>query len=177
MKINKIAQISILLAICLSISILVIALIPLRQALVFTPVHSSAKAAFILVNNESTFQIKYTHSIHLSDVVESYKIRADQQIQQYGLEYEDTSIGMPANAEKGERFEQLNGKYYIKNMKRIFPSFYLRIGQVRANHRVIFNHKEYPLAHTIKPGTVVIVEIRKLNIVQIWKGVNILEYL
>lgn len=177
MKINKIAQIFIVLAICLSIAMFVIALIPLRQALVFTPVHSSAKAAFILVNDESTFQIKYTHSIHLSDVVESYKITADQQIQQYELEYEDTSIGMPANADKGERFEQLNGKYYIKDMKRIFPSFYLRIGQVRANHRVIFNHKEYPLAHTIKPGTVVNVEIRKLNIFQIWKGVNILEYL
>jgi hypothetical protein len=109
--------------------------------------------------------------------VESYQITSSQNIQQYELMYEDFAIGMPANAEEGERFEQKNGNYYIKNMKRNFPFFNLRIGQVRANHRVIFKQIEYPLSRSIEPGTSVKVEIRKLNYIELWKGVNILESL
>jgi hypothetical protein len=91
--------------------------------------------------------------------------------------YEDFGIGMPANAADGEIFEQKGGKYYIKNMKLIFPYFHLRIGQVLANHRVIFKNKEYPLSRSIRPGTSVKVEIRKINYFERWKGVNILESL
>ncbi len=141
-----------------------IAAIPIQQAIVFEPNYTNERLAYIPVENEKYFKIKYTHSIHLSDVVESYKITPNQYIRQYELIYEDFSIGMPANAEAGETFEQKDGKYYIKNMKLVFPFFHLRIGQVRANHRVIFKNKEYPLTRSIKPGTSVKVEIRKLNI-------------
>lgn len=154
---------------------IILAFIPQQRAIVFQPNNDNMKLAFIPTNGKSHFKIKYTHSIHLSDVVESYKITTINKIQQYELMYEDFSVGMPANAEYGEIFEQKNGRYYIKNMKRIFPFFYLRIGQVRANHRVIFQKKEYLLSSTIKPGTSVKVEIRKLNFFQQWKGVNILE--
>ncbi|MGG3560886.1 DUF1850 domain-containing protein [Neobacillus rhizosphaerae] len=166
-----------MLAICFGLAIFLLVHIPLTLAIVFQPVHSNAKLAYIPITDESQFKIKYTHSIHLTDVVESYKITTNQQIQQYELMYENFSIGMPSNAEEGETFEQKNGKYYIKNMARVFPYFYLRIGQVRANHRVIFHKREYPLSRSIKPGTSVKVEIQKLSFFQQWKGVNILESL
>lgn len=153
----------------------IFAAIPLQESLVFQPPHSTAKIAYIPVKDNIHFKIKYTHSIHLTDVVESYKMTSDHKIQQYELEYQDFAIGMPANAGEGERFMRKNGKYYIGNMKRIFPFFNLRIGQVRANHRVIFDQREYPLSRYIKPGTTVKVEFRKLSIFQRWKGVNILE--
>lgn len=175
MKKEKLVKQIIFLGICFIFAITFIATIPLQQVIVFQPNHSSAELAYIPLNDESQFKIKYTHSIHLTDVVESYNITANLMIQQYELMYEDFSIGMPANAEEGETFEQKNGKYYIRNMKRLFPYFYLRIGQVRANHRVIFNKKEYPLSRSIKPGTSVKVEIRKLTFYELWKGVNILE--
>lgn len=155
--------------------IMIQAFIPLQQAIVFQPNHSTAKLAYLPVKDDFQFQIKYTHSIHLSDVVESYAITDKRMIQQYELMYEDFSIGMPANAENGEIFEQVNGKYYIKNMKLVLPYFHLRIGQVRANHRVIYKNKEYPLSRVLQPGTSVKVEIKKLNFFQQWKGVNILE--
>ena len=161
----------------LFILIISLAFIPLKQAIVFQPTNPAARLAYIPINDESLFKIKYTHSIHLTDVVESYQITADQKIHQYELQYQDFAIGMPSNAVGSEIFEQKGGKYYIKNMKRIFPFFYLRIGQVRANHRVIFNNKEYPLSRSIKPGTSVRVDIRKLNFIQQWKGVNIIESL
>ncbi|WP_413299111.1 DUF1850 domain-containing protein [Bacillus sp. 1P10SD] len=177
MRRDRLLLVIIMLASCLIIAITLLVLIPLRLAIVFQPAHSNAKLAYIPLKGESEFQIKYTHSIHLTDVVESYKITINHQIQQYELMYEDFSIGMPSNAEEGERFEQINGKYYIRNMKRVFPSFYLRVGQVRANHRVIFHKKEYPLSQSIKPGTSVKVEIQRLTFFQQWKGVNILESL
>ena len=177
MRRKKLLLSIILLAICFFIAITLLVFIPLKLAIVFQPFHSYAKLAYIPLKGESEFQIKYTHSIHLTDVVESYKITTSQQIQQYELMYEDFSIGMPSNAEVGETFEQQNGKYYIKNMKRVFPYFYLRIGQVRANHRVIFQSNEYPLSRTLKPGTSVKVEVRKITFFQQWKGVNILESL
>ncbi|MEH7114246.1 DUF1850 domain-containing protein [Neobacillus niacini] len=161
-----------LITVIISISLVCI---PYKQAIVFQPNNRNADIAYIPTNKETKFQIKYTHSIHLSDVVESYKITTGKKIQQYELMYEDFSIGMPSNAEKGETFEQINGSYYIKNMKRIFPFFHLRIGQVRANHTIIFQNEEYPLSLSITPGTSVKVEIRKLNILDLWKGVNILE--
>jgi hypothetical protein len=154
---------------------IILAFIPFQIAIVFQPNHSQAEIAYIPIKEEIHFQIKYTHSIHLSNVIESYKIAPDYRIQQYELMYEDFAIGMPANAEEGETFEQKDGAYYIKNMKRNFPFFHLRIGQVRANHTVIYKNREYPLSHAIKPGTSVKVEIRKLNFLKLWKGVNILE--
>jgi hypothetical protein len=156
---------------------MIIAAIPIQQAIVFQPNNTDEKLAYIPIENEKEFKIKYTHSIHLSEVVESYQITSSFSIQQNELMYEDFGIGMPANAADGEIFEQKGGKYYIKNMKLIFPFFHLRIGQVLANHRVIFKNKEYPLLRSIRPGTSVKVEIRKINYFERWKGVNILESL
>jgi hypothetical protein len=156
---------------------MIFATIPLKQAIVFQPNYTNEKLAYIPIDNEREFKIKYTHSIHLSEVIESYQITPSFSIQQQELMYEDFGIGMPANAADGEIFEQKDGKYYIKNMKLVFPFFHLRIGQVRANHRVIFKNKEYPLTRSIRPGTSVKVEIRKINYFERWKGVNILESL
>jgi hypothetical protein len=175
MKKRKLRLAIIGLAICFVIAITFIAKYPIQQALVFQPNNSTVWPAYIPIKDKTHFQIKYTHSIHLTDVVESYQITADQKIHQYELMYEDFAIGMPSNAEAGETFEQINGKYYIKNMKQVLPFFHLRIGQVRANHRVIFNNKEFLLSLSIKPGTSVKVEIRKLTILEKWKGVNILD--
>ncbi len=165
----------ILYPIIFTITVCILIFVPQQQAIVFEPNYSHADLVYIPTKGETSFQIKYTHSIHLSNVVESYKITPCQKIHQYELMFEDFSIGMPSNAEDGETFEEIDGSYYIKNMKRVFPYFHLRIGQVVANHTVIFKNKVYPLSQSIEPGTSVKVEIRKLNFFELWKGVNILE--
>jgi hypothetical protein len=157
------------------ILITILAFIPAQEAIVFDPIQGNEKAAFIPIKGENRFKVKYTHSIHLTDVVESYKMTPDKQIQQYELMYKDFAIGMPSNAEEGETFLQKDGNYYIKGMRRIFPYIILRIGQVRANHTVIYKQQEYQLSDFIKPGTAVKIEFRKLNFIQQCKGVNILE--
>ena len=155
--------------------ILLLLLTPVTEALVFQYQNSGKTLAYIPISKGQTFQMKYTHSIHLSDVVESYEVTRDGQIKQYELMYEDFAIGMPENASEGESFEQKNGKYYLKNMDRRFSSFDLRVGKVRANHTLIFAEQEYPLSHFIEPGTWVRLKIDRMNLWERWKGVNMLE--
>lgn len=158
---------SMLLIICLSI-------IPYKKALTFQLENSGEVLVYIPLGDHPEFKIKYTHSIHLSDVIESYQVNSNGEIKQFELEYSDFSIGMPENASSGEVFEQKNGKYYIKNMNRIFPYFDLRTGKVRANHTIIYRNKEYPLNKYVEPGTLVRIKVIKMNLYQQWKGVNLI---
>lgn len=159
----------------LLITLLIVLFVPYKKALVFEYQNTGTVLAFIPFSEESNdFKMKYTHSIHLSDVVESYKV-TEEHIQQYELMYEDFAIGMPENASDGEIFEQKDGKYYIKNMNRGFPHFDLRIGKVRANHTVIYKDIEYPLSKFIEPGTWIRIRPERINLFQQMKGVNILE--
>lgn len=147
----------------------------MKEALVFKYQNTERVLAYLPLKTEQAFKIKYTHSIHLSDVVESYQVTRDGNIKQYELMFKDFAIGMPSEAEKGEVFEEKDGMYYIKNMNRIFPHFDLRTGKVRANHKVIFNGVEYPLSNYIKPGTWVRLKFEKINLLQQLKGANILD--
>jgi hypothetical protein len=145
---------------------------PYKQVIAFTYEDQEKLLAYLSLEKVKTFQIKYTHSIHLSDVLESYRL-SDNQINQTELAYEDFAVGMPSNAEGDEVFEEINGTYYIKNMNRSFPFIDLRIGQVRANHRLIYQNKTYSLSNYIKPGTWVRISQKKIAIWQQLKGVNI----
>lgn len=149
--------------------------LPIKPSLVFEYQNNGNIIAYLPLGKMDTFKMKYTHSIHLSSVVESYKITNNDQIKQYELMYEDFAIGMPANSAEGEVFEEKDGKYIIKNMKRTFPSFDLRVGKVKANHTLIYNDKEYPLSNSITPGTTVHIQVKKINLVQMMKGVDILD--
>ncbi|RBP92155.1 hypothetical protein DFO70_10784 [Cytobacillus firmus] len=174
MKFNKPGNKKAVLALLVIITIAIMFFIPIKQAVVFEYQNKGKVIAYFPIKEDRTFKIKYTHSIHLTDVVESYTITEDGSIKLFELMYEDFAIGMPENASDGETFEQKDGKYYIKNMKRVFPSFDLRLGKVRANHRLILQGEEYVLADYIEPGTWVRIKAKKINLFEVLKGVNIL---
>lgn len=160
----------------LLIIFLSIMFIPYKLALVFAQPEKGTILGYIPISAEKTFKIKYVHSIHLSDVIESYQITSQNEIQQYELEFEDLAVGMPSEAEKGEVFEVKDGKYLIRNMERTFDSFILRLGQVRANHTLVYKKHSYPLTNVIEPGTRVLVKVEKISMIQQMKGVNIIEH-
>ncbi|MFD2443242.1 DUF1850 domain-containing protein [Bacillus sp. CGMCC 1.16607] len=157
------------------IIIAIILFLPYKQALVFEYQNTGKVLVFLPLKSHDTFKMKYTHSIHLTSVVESYAITKKKEIKQYELMYENFAIGMPSDAGEGEVFEEKDGKYYIKNMNRIFPSFDLRVGKVRANHTIIYKNKEYPLSKSITPGTWIRIHVKRVNMIESLKGVNILE--
>ncbi|WP_210364532.1 DUF1850 domain-containing protein [Bacillus sp. REN3] len=174
-KIRKKIMISILLPSILLLAIILSLLIPYKQALVFLQPEQNKILCYAPIAAGERFKIKYKHSIHLSDVLESYEVTGQGHIRQYELEYEDFAIGMPSEPAEGEKFETRDGKYYLENMNREFEQFDLRVGKVRANHTLVLDNSSYPLANAIEPGTRVRVLIKKMNLLQQMEGVNILD--
>lgn len=149
----------------------VIAIIPLKENFVFIDNETDDTAAYIQMA-EPSFQIKYTHSIHLSEVLESYEVLEDHTLMMTELEYEDFNIGMPSNAGEGETFVEQDGKYFIKNMSRKLPEFRILVGDVDAGLSFITNGKEYNLKKTLERGKSYTFRVQRLSIFQQFKGVN-----
>src|SRR5699024_6966496 len=73
-----------------------------QLSLVFKQENTNENAAYLPLKNEQSFQIIFTHSIHLTDVVEKYEITNNNDILQNEIVYEEFGIGMPSNAEEGQ---------------------------------------------------------------------------
>jgi len=147
-------------------------LIPYQTAVVFEKEDSGEIIAFLPLQKKKSFDVIYTHSIHRTEVIESY-VWEKGMIRQTALTYHDPAVGMPANAEQGERLVINNGVYTISDMKRTFPFIDMRIGRVRANHRIKYSGAEHELKRYIRPGTWTRMSARKLNVLQQLRGVKI----
>jgi hypothetical protein len=146
--------------------------LPLQTVLVMEPRDGNGIPAYFSISKNKPFSIQYTHSIHLSEVEEIYRQTTSHNIQQTSLLYEDTAIGMPSNAEGDEVFERTeDGRYLISNMDKRFPYIDIRIGQVVANHRLVYEDQVYPLKNYFKEGSVVRVQYKKVSLFNKWKGV------
>ncbi|MFD1851975.1 DUF1850 domain-containing protein [Oceanobacillus bengalensis] len=161
--------------------LLILLFVPFRTALVFYKENTSTVEALLPIKQGETFQIIFKHSIHLTDVVEKYKITSDLNIQQYEFVYEEFGIGMPSNAEEGETFEYIDGKYYIKNMSNIFPTMNIRNGKTVSEHRLVWGTEENEEAHMVwfndyfEPGAWFTVKVERLSLWDYLKGVKIHE--
>ncbi|PSL26490.1 hypothetical protein B0H99_11926 [Planomicrobium soli] len=165
------------------IFLLVFAFIFTGFVILFVPIHKN----YVFINNnsdrvtayipyvESTFKIKYTHSIHLSEVLESYKTLPDHTLMATELEYEDFNVGMPSNAGEGEEFVEKDGKYFIKNMERKIPEFRLFVGDVDAGLSFLIQERELDLKEELERGTSYTLRVQRLSFFQQLKGVNIYE--
>ena len=121
------------------------------------------------------FSLLYTHSIHLSEVQERYLAEKDGTITLFELIYEDFGIGMPSEAMAGETFTMEGGKYIMSGMDRNMPFFYLRTGQVKADHTITYGGHARKLSDVIVPGSRVKIGMEKLTKWQFWRGVNLIE--
>lgn len=149
--------------------------VPVKNALVFEEENSEVVLAYFEMNKNENFIIQYTHSIHLSEVEEVYKILSGGNIKQEALVYEDYGIGMPSGAEGEEKFSIKDGKFHITNMNRVFPFLDVRVGKVVANHRLVVNGTIYELKDYLTPGSWVRIKYKKINTLERMGGVNIGE--
>ncbi|QMT16469.1 DUF1850 domain-containing protein [Planococcus maritimus] len=148
--------------------------IPYEKHFVFIDSETNEIAARVPVIDER-FKIRYTHSIHLSDVIESYRLDEEGQLMMTELEYEDFNIGMPSNAGEGERFVEKDGKYFIQDMKRKLPEFRLLVGDVDAELVFLIAGKELDLKKSLERGKIYTFRAQRLSIYQQLEGVNIYE--
>lgn len=151
---------------------------PFKTALIFYKENTNDMEAFLPLQVGDNFQIVFTHSIHLTDVVEKYQVTESLHIKQYEIIFEEFGIGMPANASEGEEFAYEDGKYHIKNMNRNFPTINIRNGKTVSKHRLLWgNRAEHMVWFNtyFEPGAWFTLKIEKLSLWQMMNGVKIHE--
>jgi len=150
--------------------------IPFQTALVFYKENTDQLEAFLPIDKGKTFAITFTHSIHLTDVVEKYRISDEGQIEQYEIVYEEFGIGMPSNAEEGAEFVYEGGRYHIKNLHNMFPSINVRNGKTVSENRLSWgeeHEKEVRFNEYFTPGDWFTIKVETLSIWDYLKGVKI----
>ncbi|WP_404348568.1 DUF1850 domain-containing protein [Sutcliffiella horikoshii] len=153
-------------------------LVPFRTALVFHVQNTEQIQAFLPIDEEDTFQIIFTHSIHLTDVVEKYKVRDDHHIVQTEIIYEEFGIGMPSNAEEGEEFVYEDGKYHIRDLNNVFSSMNVRNGKTVSKNRLAWGENGEKMVwfnEYFTPGDWYNVRVEELTLWQYMKGMKIHE--
>ncbi|MGB3261722.1 DUF1850 domain-containing protein [Paenisporosarcina sp.] len=163
-----------LLILLIGVSLLSI-FIPYKWSFTFFEQRTTHPVAFLPLGHEKTFQIRYTHSIHLSDVLETYKVTSLHDIQLSSLEYEDFAIGMPSGAGEGEKFVEKDGKYYITNMSQVFPSFNLLVGDIDRELAFCYEDIEHDLKEYLVRGDTYTFKVARLSLFDQMRGVRIRE--
>lgn len=147
--------------------------VPLASAFVFEEVRSEDPAIhYIRQTEDMRFIIRYTHSIHLSDVVETYEVTADRRLRLLRMEYEDLAIGMPGHAEEGETFTEKDGRYTLEYEDRVLDSFVLFVADIDADLEFRYGSAAYDLKEQLERGTSYRFEVRKLTLLELLKGVK-----
>ena len=132
---------------------------------------NNPQSYYINVSKEDKFNIRYTHSIHLTDVLENYEITDSNQIKLLSMEYEDVAIGMPAHAEQGQTLSYKNGKYKLEFENQTVESFTLYIGDINLELAVIYEGNTYDLKKSLERGSAFLFEIKRISIFDKLKGV------
>lgn len=151
-------------------------LYPNHYVLTLKKLHTDDLISYIPVDEKDSFEIRYTHSVHLSEVREIFRIEQGM-MKPVKLVYEDTAIGMPSNAQNGDTFRMEDGKYIIEKSKDTepFKNFNLSVGQMRAKHKIVYKDRSFLLKKYVGAGTSIQIKAQHLNRWQLWRGVNMLE--
>jgi hypothetical protein len=102
---------------------------------------------------DGRFDHVYVHSIHLTPVVERFKVTADLAgkpvLHLFELDYESCGMGMPADTEDG--FHLVDGKF-ILDMSRDFTVIPLMVSIV-PGHGIIADGRFYPFTDWVPEAT------------------------
>lgn len=159
--------------ICASI---VLCVIPYERTITFVETRSKNPTLYYKqLENIDEFQIIYTHSIHLTDVYESYVALPSNAIQMLSMEYSDVAIGMPGYAEEGQTLHYENGIYKLQYDDAKLNNFVLHIGNVDYRLDLQHNNETIELKEILTRGKSYSVKIQKLSFYEKMKGVELNE--
>ncbi len=145
--------------------------LPLKEVLSFTETRTQQERIFYVpTNQQRTFDIRYVHSIHLTDVIESYEVTENRDIRMLSMSYENLSIGMPGEAGEGETIDLKDGVYTLTYKDRVIDSFRLHIGRVDADLALRYNGVEIDLKEYLEKGKSYEFKVQRLTFYQMMKG-------
>ena len=147
---------------------------PIFKVFSFTETRTNNPQIFYIdVTEAKGFQIRFTHSIHLTDVLESYEIKDSNELKLVSMEYEDVAIGMPAYAEEDQTLTYENGKYTISYKNKTIDNFTLYVGNVDYDLFFNYDNKEYNLKENLGRGSSYLFEVKTVSLYDKLKGVLI----
>ncbi|SOC42327.1 DUF1850 domain-containing protein [Ureibacillus acetophenoni] len=166
-------RVSLLISTVLVIAVITFFLfIPIFKVFSFTETRMhNPQLFYINVSKETSFQFRFTHSIHRTDVLENYEITNLNKLKLNSMEYEDVSIGMPAYAEEGQSLTYENGKYTLYFDDKIIDNFTLYVGDVDYDLYVHYDGNEYNLKQTLNRGSSYLFEVKSVSLYDKLKGV------
>ena len=124
---------------------------------------------YIKRTDETKFQIVFTHSIHLTDVIETYEID-EKRIRLLSMDYSDVAIGMPAYAEEGQTLIYEDGFYTLQYDEAILDDFTLYIGDVDYELTFKYEAQQYNLKEVLGRGNTYNISIQNISILEWMKG-------
>lgn len=147
---------------------------PFQQVFIFTETRSdNPNFYYIRVEDEQEFQVKFTHSIHKSNVIELYKITKDARIQLLSMVYEDLGIGMPGYAEEGQALEVKDGIYKLSFDDKVIPSFTLLVANIDLDLIFQYRQRDYNLKKLLERSKSYEFKIKNISLYEQWKGVRL----
>lgn len=154
--------------------IVIVWFIPFERSITFTETRVQKPVQqFLPLKDENEFQLIFTHSIHLTDVTESYKVLPTNEFQLLAMEYTDVAIGMPGHAEEGQTLQYEDGVYTLQYNDAKLEEFTLHIGNVDYKLNLQHRGKIIPLKEHLVRGKSYIVTIQKLSLYDKLKGVEL----
>ncbi|KGR90204.1 RocC [Ureibacillus massiliensis 4400831 = CIP 108448 = CCUG 49529] len=156
--------------------IIVVMFIPIFKVFSFTETRTNnPHMYYINVSKDNLFQIRFTHSIHLTDVLETYEITDSNRLKLVSMEYEDVNVGMPAHAEEDQTLTFEDGKYKLSYKDKTIDNFTLLIGNV--DYDLFFQYKgeEYDLKKSLIRGSSYLFEVKNISLYDKLRGVMIAD--
>lgn len=164
------------LGVILTVVLLMISLsIPVKEAFTFYETRTDKpKLAYYIMDDDLEFQIRYVHSIFLTDVIETYRVQPDASLKFLTMRYENVGIGLPAYAEEGETLSVTeDGIYTLTYHDKVIDSFVMYIGDVDAQLAFRYQGTETDLKAYLQRGKSYEFRVKKLTLYELMKGVNL----
>lgn len=128
---------------------------------------------YTLMEDNIHFQMTFTHSIHLSEVIEAYEVQPSYDIRLESMKYSDVAIGMPAHAEEGQTLIYEDGIYTLYYDDALLPNFTLFIGDVDYSLNFVYQEKQFDLKKELTRGKSFLFEVKKISLYEKMKGVEL----
>lgn len=117
------------------------------------------------------FIISYTHSVNKGRVHDFYRITKSGSLELYKTQFVSYGAGIPeAEETPGATFTVMQDGYIIENLNRVLPRLTMAVGII-ANHTFAYGNefsgqKEYPFTDFFPPQTSIILEYKKISIIE-----------
>jgi len=137
---------------------------PLFLVLEVVSSNSEKTILAIPVSSGDTFAIRFTHSVQRTPVDEVFSIRGAKMVLEETI-YSSYGAGLPSEIYGSQQFFLENGNFIIKGFDREFKEIPIFVGEVVANHTLVFADKVFPLVSFGLAGKPIRIHLQRYSLI------------